>query len=217
MTQTMHHPTPRRIQVLLLAILLAGTSALQAQTDHAAIQQQPFPRRAGDPPAEVLYDFQAGFLGVHHQTDRFLFWDTGKGVRVLNVARGTAAQRGGLNRDDIITHFHGHRVAKSEELDRFVRETPAGSVVVIDLIRGAKRYQTVVELDPRPEFDELYHRTALQFPHPVPFIFDYEEYEAFDYERLAFVWPVLTYEKTGRKRRVTVVTWPLSLEYEVPR
>jgi hypothetical protein len=215
MTDMSTHDQLRPFLGAALALLLAG--ALVAQDARSAVEKDPFPRRQGDPAPQVLHDFYAGFLGIHHETDRFLFWDTGKGVRVLNVAQSSAARRGGLNRDDLITHFQGRRVTKSEELDRFIRETPAGTVVVIDLIRGAKRYQTVVELDARPEFDDLYRREALQFPHPVPFIFDYESYQAFNYERLAFVWPVITYEKTGRKARVTVVCWPLTLEYEVPR
>lgn len=89
----------------VIAVALSAASLMaQGAPLPKDLAENPFPKRER-PNVEELYDFDAGFLGVHHRTHSFLFWDSGKGSEVMNVARGSPAHRAGIVPGDIITHL----------------------------------------------------------------------------------------------------------------
>ena len=65
--------------------------------------------------------------------------DTAEGVRVEEVAQGTAAEKAGIRVGDLILEFDGERVRSAMQLTRLVRETPNGRSVAVAVMRDGKR------------------------------------------------------------------------------
>jgi serine protease Do len=59
-----------------------------------------------------------------------------QGARVASVEPGSPAEKGGVQKDDVIVRFNGEAVRSASQLSRLVRETPAGRKVALDLYRG---------------------------------------------------------------------------------
>jgi serine protease Do len=59
-----------------------------------------------------------------------------QGARVASVEAGSPAEKGGVQKDDVIVRFNGETVRSASQLSRLVRETPAGRKVALDLYRG---------------------------------------------------------------------------------
>ena len=87
---------------------------------------------------------KGGFLGVGTM-------ETEKGLSIQNLVRGSAAQKGGILRLDIITAIDGERIDSQEELFIVVGTKEPGEEVVIDLRRGKKELSISIELGKRPE------------------------------------------------------------------
>ena len=64
---------------------------------------------------------------------------------------GSAAQKGGILRLDIITAIDGEPIDSQEELFIVVGTKEQGEEVVIDLRRGKKELSISIELGKRPE------------------------------------------------------------------
>jgi serine protease Do len=73
------------------------------------------------------------------------------GVRVDDVARDSAAEKGGVREGDIVVEFDGERVRSARQLTRLVQETPDGRAVKMTVLRGGQR-QT---LDVTPQATEF--------------------------------------------------------------
>lgn len=58
------------------------------------------------------------------------------GVEVTRVDAGSPAEKAGLKAGDAVLEYQGNRVEGTEQFVRFVRETPAGRVVKLKIVRG---------------------------------------------------------------------------------
>jgi len=97
-----------------------------------------------------------GWLGVSIQevTDdiakSFKLKDA-KGALVAEVMEDTPAQRGGMERGDIIVSFDGKEVDAPNELQRIVASTPPDKKVKVKVIRDGKTETLTVKLGTMPE------------------------------------------------------------------
>jgi serine protease Do len=87
---------------------------------------------------------KGGFLGVGSD-------ETDEGLKILRVVRGSAADKGGILVDDIVTAIDGEPIDSREELSIVVGSKAAGDEVVVDLQRGDKELTISLELGKRPE------------------------------------------------------------------
>ncbi len=87
---------------------------------------------------------KGGFLGVGSE-------ETDEGLKILRVVRGSAADKGGILVDDIVTAIDGEPIDSREELSIVVGSKAAGDEVVVDLQRGDKELTISLELGKRPE------------------------------------------------------------------
>lgn len=61
------------------------------------------------------------------------------GVRVDDVAKDSAAAKGGVKEGDLVVEFDGERVRSARQLTRLVQETPDGRTVKMTVVRGKDR------------------------------------------------------------------------------
>ena len=71
------------------------------------------------------------------------------GVRVVKVEEDSAAEKAGMRKDDVLVDFDGERVRSASQLQRLVRETPAGRPVTIRVSRAGQMTDLTVELEDR--------------------------------------------------------------------
>ncbi len=84
-----------------------------------------------------------GITGRNITQDIARYYGYPEGVFVDAVLDGSAAQKAGIRRGDIITHFNGERVKNMEELNSKKNKLKAGDVVGIELDRSGE----IVKLD----------------------------------------------------------------------
>lgn len=75
------------------------------------------------------------------------------GVVVSHVQPGTAAEKAGLQVQDVITEFDGLKVAGEQQFRRMIADTPAGKEVLIRVIREGEEKFLTAELDELPTRD----------------------------------------------------------------
>ena len=95
-----------------------------------------------------------GFLGVEtraidEDTRETLGIDAGQGLLVQRVVEGSAAEKAGLQRNDLIVSIDGHDVATPDALGEMVRGSGAGHHSKLVIIRKGKRENVDVELGGR--------------------------------------------------------------------
>ena len=69
-----------------------------------------------------------------------------KGILVLQVQPGSAADRAGLRKDDVITAFNGVEVSDPNTFRNQVASTAPGSQVTLTIIRGRTPQQVIATL-----------------------------------------------------------------------
>lgn len=82
-----------------------------------------------------------GRLGIKAQDT-----DDGKGVKVLEVAEGSAAEKAGIKKDDIITEFEGETVNSADELAEAAREAKEKSIFKVKFNRGGSSQTVEVKI-----------------------------------------------------------------------
>jgi len=87
---------------------------------------------------------KGGFLGVGTM-------ETEEGLKIMNLVRESAAQKGGILKSDVITAIDGEPIDSQEELFIVVGSKEPGDEVVIELRRGEKELTISLELGKRPE------------------------------------------------------------------
>ena len=87
---------------------------------------------------------KGGFLGVGTE-------ETEEGLRIQQLVKESAADKGGILKADIITAIDGEPIDSQEELIIVVGSKEPGDEVVIDLRRGEKELTISLELGKRPE------------------------------------------------------------------
>jgi len=90
---------------------------------------------------------KSGYLGLIGDDQK----DRGRGVRVLEVRPGSAADKGGLRKDDLINGLEGVRVRQMTDLVDILTLFPPGETLSLDFLRDTKQMQTKVTLGHRPQ------------------------------------------------------------------
>jgi membrane-associated protease RseP (regulator of RpoE activity) len=70
-----------------------------------------------------------------------------RGARVEDVVEGSAAEKAGVKKDDVIVAFQGERVSSAAQLRRLVRETPPGRQVSIEVSRDGSLQRLSARLE----------------------------------------------------------------------
>ena len=70
-----------------------------------------------------------------------------RGAVVKEVVKGSAAEKAGLQADDVILSYQGDRVGSAAQLRRLVRETPGGRKVTIEASRGGASQRLTATLE----------------------------------------------------------------------
>ncbi len=87
---------------------------------------------------------KGGFLGVGTT-------ESEEGLKIMNLVKESAAQKGGILKSDVITAIDGEPIDSQEELFIVVGSKKPGDEIIIDLRRGKKELTVSVELGKRPE------------------------------------------------------------------
>jgi S1-C subfamily serine protease len=80
--------------------------------------------------------------------------NVGKGVVVVQVQPGSAAERAGLKKGDVITAFNGGEVVDANTFRNKVASTPPGTEVTLTIQRDGREQQvraTLGEFTPQPQ------------------------------------------------------------------
>lgn len=125
----------------------------------------PLPPGAPVPPIPPMaFDFDGGGKDLHnffYRSDKprlgIKAQDTedGKGVKVLDVEEGSAAEKAGIKEDDIITSFEGKDVSSAEELAKASREAKDKSSLKVQLKRDGKSQTVEVKIPKKLKTAEL--------------------------------------------------------------
>ena len=88
--------------------------------------------------------FEQGFGGTFSYTGRARLGiraqdtEDGRGVKVLSVDEGSAADKAGIRENDIITQFEGNDVNSADELARAARAIKTGDDVSVRIQRDGR-------------------------------------------------------------------------------
>lgn len=73
------------------------------------------------------------------------------GARIAQVADSSPAAQAGLTVNDVVVGWNGERVEGVRQLQRLIRETPAGRTVALDVIRGGSTMKISARVEERRE------------------------------------------------------------------
>jgi hypothetical protein len=82
--------------------------------------------------------------------------EPGQGLRVINISTGTAADKAGLDRDDIIMAFQGRKVTDVNEFIDAVKKAGVGAKVAIGVIHLGQRKTVELQLEPLEKMEWKY-------------------------------------------------------------
>lgn len=114
-------------------------------TPAALLAQPPAPPSVPSPPPLTILKSTAGqggsFLGVGvKEIDagraKALKLREEHGVEITNIQKESPAEKAGLQTGDVVQKYQGQRVEGIEQFVRFVRETPAGRTVKMEVVRA---------------------------------------------------------------------------------
>jgi serine protease Do len=91
-----------------------------------------------------------------------------RGAVVKEVVKGSAAEKAGLEEDDVILSFQGERVGSAAQLRRLVRETPGGRRVTIEASRAGAPQRLTATLEDTEGHEFSLGDDAFRFDVPVP-------------------------------------------------
>jgi predicted metalloprotease with PDZ domain len=94
-----------------------------------------------------------------------------RGAVVKEVVKGSAAEKAGLQEDDVILSYQGERVGSAAQLRRLVRETPAGRRVTIEASRAGAPQRLTATLEGK-DGHELLGDDSFHFEMPEMFAFN---------------------------------------------
>jgi len=107
-------------------------------------------------------DGQRGYIGVQldpvplpELLTKHLRLNAGQGVRISNVTVDSAADKAGLERDDIITAFQGEEITSSSQLVEAVRRLDVDTEVSLEIIHLGGRKTLTLALKPLPKEGKL--------------------------------------------------------------
>src|SRR5260370_12710131 len=74
-----------------------------------------------------------------------------EGARVASADKDGPAVKGGIERGDIVLHFHGHPVSDEHELPALVAQTPINQKVPVEVVRNGKHMTLDLTIGERKE------------------------------------------------------------------
>ncbi|MET4901603.1 trypsin-like peptidase domain-containing protein [Paenarthrobacter sp. CC6] len=90
-----------------------------------------------------------GQLGIKATTDAAAKGSGfSRGATVTEVTAGSAAEKAGIRKDDLITAINNHPVLDTADLTAALHEQPAGAAVTVTLIRDGHEQSLTATLDP---------------------------------------------------------------------
>jgi serine protease Do len=152
-------------------------AALPAAPELAEPPEAPEPPETPEPPeppdpAWVFLDDGGTWLGVRlsevtAEKARELKLPAEYGAMVIEVEPDSPAAKAGLEGNDVILEFAGDRVRSVAQLQRLVRETPAGRGVALQVSRSGQTRTLNVKLEPGWDRFKMPHiQLSGPFPHP---------------------------------------------------
>jgi serine protease Do len=81
--------------------------------------------------------------------------EDGKGVNVLDITQGSAAEKAGLKKGDVITSYDGNEVNSANELVQQVREARDKSTVKVKILRSGKSQELEIRIPRKLRTAEL--------------------------------------------------------------
>lgn len=121
----------------LVALLVFGIPVARAQRIEARVQLSP-----------TSY-LGVGVMDLAEEAGRDIGLVDPHGIEITSVQSGSPAEKAGLESGDIVLTFRGERVEGQEQFARLVRETPAGRVVELGIVRDGRRSAASVEIGRR--------------------------------------------------------------------
>lgn len=149
-----------KTMVFLLAFALAAGVA-QAQTAAEGQKDKDKAKGKGENQAPEAWTFstsmnfgEGSYLGVYleeitPERAKELGLREERGALVMKVVEGSPADKAGLKENDTIVSFNGRRVDSMAELQRLMRETPAGRSVSVEIVRGGNQQTLTATLSKR--------------------------------------------------------------------
>ena len=98
---------------------------------------------------------ERGFLGIKPlNLNPTIAYDLGvpveDGIVVIGTVEGSAAEKLGLRKGDVIISLGGEKLASTGQMSKFFLEHRAGTVVQVSFYRNGSLLEGTVELDSRP-------------------------------------------------------------------
>ncbi len=166
----------QKVTRIAIGLVLAGAAAMATAASGGA--QEVWISREGPDRVDVITDTRDGDdtrpvvrrlavlngpgvqLGVSVRDLESEQQKTTSGAVVEDVRSGSAAEKAGIQKGDVITEFDGERVRSARHLSRLVNETPEGRTVTAGVLRQGKRVDVTVTPDSgsmalRNDFQEL--------------------------------------------------------------
>ena len=116
----------------------------------------------GAAPSTFTFFVDGGaFLGVHAEEitkenmGRYGVREA-RGVGVIQVVKGSAAEKAGLKKDDVILRFDGEPVTNVRKLNRLVSEASTDQTVRLMISRGGAEQEVSVTLSKRSDVEGLF-------------------------------------------------------------
>lgn len=98
---------------------------------------------------EETGSFDRAFLGVSYRMitrDLSVMNDIPEGAYILEVVEGSVAEKSGIRRGDIITHFDGVRLNEQEQLSQLINKKKIGDRVDVTVWRNAEEKHLQITL-----------------------------------------------------------------------
>ena len=149
-----------------LIVWVGLIGSLAAQPAPPAPTAPPAPK----PPSIQVWTSSGSFLGVGvaeitSDRARALNLKEEAGVEVTRVDEDSPAAKAGVQRNDVILEYNGQRVDGIEQLQRLIRETPAGRSVKLAIVRnGATQNLTAVVGSRRSHAKEFFGPDSIEMP-----------------------------------------------------
>lgn len=147
--------------VLSLGVVAGGVVYAQEALAPPAIEAIEEGQEPGDTARTFSLFVDGGaFLGVHAEEitkenmGRYNMREA-RGVGVTQVVKGSAAEKAGLKKDDVILRFDGEQVTNVRKLNRLVGEASADQTVKLTISRGGSEQEVSATLSKRTGMTDL--------------------------------------------------------------
>jgi len=139
----------KKRSVIFCMSLLLVSSAVMAADENCNQDKTERPR--------VVTISSPSFLGVdlrevNSESAQRLKLRSERGARVERVTAGSAAEKAGLQKDDVIVKWNGEAIESARAMSRHIRETPAGRSVRLGVVRDGSEREINVTLGDRHEY-----------------------------------------------------------------